>query len=152
MKYKVVCLGRDYEGRFTDFSEAKNSFIENLPDNEYVLFVDSDEEAPQILLRYLDRLKPLYPYYWVRKVELHNNRYIPQFNPHFDSRLISNRVRFFGRVNERAKPKNPHGVIDIPIVHNHIGPQKWTGHSYQYLPYYRYWMGIKKMVEVVRFR
>lgn len=152
MKFEVIYLGRDYEGKITDFSEARNSFLETLDDDEYVLFVDDDEEAPQLLLRYISKLKPQYPYYWVRKVELHNNRYIPQFNPHFDSRLISNKVRFFGRVNERIRPKNPHGIIDIPIIHNHTGPATWTGHWYQYLPYYQYWMAVKKMVEIIRFR
>ncbi|HEV2120279.1 MAG TPA: hypothetical protein VGS11_09285 [Candidatus Bathyarchaeia archaeon] len=37
MKFSVVDLGRDYSGHISDFAEARNSFIKDLPDNEYSL-------------------------------------------------------------------------------------------------------------------
>jgi hypothetical protein len=145
LKFTVVDLGRDYPGHISDFAEARNSFIKDLPDGEYVLFVDSDEEAPEMLLDYIGRLKPQFPYYWIRRVELVNNRYVPVFNPNFNGKLCSNGIRFVGRVHEMITPREPHGVIDIPIIHNHSGPASYSGGAQSMLK-----LGLLKVREVVR--
>jgi len=153
MEYRIVNLGTDYLGTgflggIEDFAEARNSFLHD----GWVLFIDHDEEAPQQLLRVLDQLDPKEPYYWVRRVNLLNGRYVPGWNPDFKPALVSNRVRFFGKVHERVKPKNPHGLIDIPIIHNHNGPQAYRNYWYQDLPFYRLWLAGKKVAEVARGR
>ena len=148
MEYRIVNLGTDYPGGIEDFAEARNSFLHD----GWVLFIDHDEEAPQQLLRVLDQLDPKEPYYWVRRVNLLNGRYVPGWNPDFKPALVSSRVRFFGRVHERVKPKNPHGLIDIPIIHNHNGPQAYRNYWYQDLPFYRLWLASKKVMEVARGR
>ncbi|HZY47658.1 MAG TPA: hypothetical protein VFE96_07675 [Candidatus Bathyarchaeia archaeon] len=94
--------------------------------DENILFVDSDEEAPKMLLDYVGRLRPQFPYYWVRRVGLVNNKYVPISNPNFNGKLCSNRVRFIGRVNEIIVPREPHGVINIPIIHRHAGPAPYS--------------------------
>jgi len=33
------------------------------------------------LLDYIGRLKPQFPYYWVRRIELVNNKYVPESPP-----------------------------------------------------------------------
>ena len=145
MKFRVIDLGRDYPGHITDFADARNSFVKDLLDDEYLLFVDSDEEAPKMLLDYIGRLKPQFPYYWVRRIELVNNKYVPVFNPNYNGRLCSNRVRFIGRVHEMIIPREPHGVIDIPIIHNHTGQASYTGGAQSGLK-----LGLLKVREVVR--
>ena len=145
MKFRVIDLGRDYPGHITDFADARNSFVKDLPDDEYLLFVDSDEEAPKMLLDYIGRLKPQFPYYWVRRIELVNNKYVPVFNPNYNGKLCSNRVRFIGRVHEMIIPREPHGVIDIPIIHNHTDPASYTGGAQSGLK-----LGLLKVREVVR--
>lgn len=145
MKFTVVDLRRDYPGHISDFADARNTFLKNLPDQEYVLFVDSDEEAPKMLLDYLEGLKPQFPYYWVRRVELVNNRYVPVFNPNFNGKLCSNKVRFVGRIHEIIVPREPHGVIDIPIIHNHTGQASYSGGAQSRLK-----LGLLKVREVVR--
>lgn len=141
----MVDLRRDYPGHISDFADARNTFLKNLPDQEYVLFVDSDEEAPKMLLDYLEGLKPQFPYYWVRRVELVNNRYVPVFNPNFNGKLCSNKVRFVGRIHEIIVPREPHGVIDIPIIHNHTGQASYSGGAQSRLK-----LGLLKVREVVR--
>jgi hypothetical protein len=81
LKFTIVDLGRDYPGNISDFAEARNSFVKNLLYEEYESFVDSDEEAPKMLLDYIGRLKPQFPYYWVRRIELANNKYVPSSQP-----------------------------------------------------------------------
>src|SRR5216684_7536365 len=116
VQYARIKLGRDYEGKIEDFSEARNKFLR---EHEWVLFIDDDEEASEMLLKYLTQLEPNYPYYWIRRINLHNGRYREAWNPDFAPRLISNRVRFVGRVHEKVVPKDPHGIIDFPLIHNH---------------------------------
>jgi hypothetical protein len=145
LKFTIVDLGRDYSGQISDFADARNSFIKDLPDGEYVLFVDSDEEAPKMLLDYIGRLKPQFPYYWIRRVELVNNRYVPVFNPNYNGKLCSSKVRFVGRVHEMIIPREPHGVIDIPIIHNHTGPASYSGGAQTKVK-----LGLLKVREVVR--
>jgi len=145
LKFRVIDLGRDYPGHITDFADARNSFVKDLLDDEYLLFVDSDEEAPKMLLDYIGKLKPQFPYYWVRRIELVNNKYVPVFNPNYNGRLCSNRVRFIGRVHEMIIPREPHGVIDIPIIHNHTGPASYRGGAQSGLK-----LGLLKVREVVR--
>ena len=145
LKFRVIDLGRDYPGHITDFADARNSFVKDLPDDEYLLFVDSDEEAPKMLLDYIGKLKPQFPYYLVRRIGLGNNKYVPVFNPNYNGRLCSNRVRFIGRVHEMIIPREPHGVIDIPIIHNHTGPASYGGGAQSGLK-----LGLLKVREVVR--
>lgn len=150
MDYHIIDLGQDYPGKIDDFARARNSFL----GNGWVLFLDSDEEAPQKLLSYLDGLDPKdTPYYWIRRVNLYRGRYMPAWNPDFKAALVSNRVRFRGRVHERVNPKSPHGLIDIPIIHNHNGVDgNYRNKWYQDLPFYRVWLASKKVVEVARGR
>jgi hypothetical protein len=145
LKFTVVDLGRDYPGRISDFADARNSFIKDLPNGEYVLFVDSDEEAPKMLLDYIGSLTPQFPYYWVRRIELVNNKYVPVFNPNYNGKLCSNKIRFIGRVHEMITPREPHGVIDIPIIHNHSGPASYSGSAQSMIK-----LGLLKVREVVR--
>ena len=149
VQYTIINLGRDYEGKIEDFSEARNKF---LAEHEWVLFIDDDEEASHMLLNHLVSLEPRFPYYWVRRVNLLNGKYRALWNPNLEPRLVSNRVRFVGRVHERIVPKDPHGIIDFPIIHNHLGPSTYKNYWYQDHPVYRVWMGLKKALEVVRDR
>jgi hypothetical protein len=105
-----------------------------------------------MLLNYLSRLEPDYPYYWIRRINLHNGRYREAWNPDFAPRLVSNRVKFVGRVHEKIAPKDPHGIIDFPIIHNHLGTTTYKNYWYQDHPLYRVWLGFKKALEVVRDR
>ena len=98
-----------------------------------------------MLLDYIGRLKPQFPYYWVRRIELVNNKYVPIFNPNYNGRLCSNRVRFIGRVHEMIIPREPHGLIDIPIIYNHTGPASYRGEAQSGLK-----LGLLKVREVVR--
>jgi len=149
LEYKVVKIGRDYEGKIDDFAKARNSFLSQ---HDWVLFVDDDEEACDMLVNYLDRLTPSFPYYWIRRINLHNGRYREAWNPDFAPRLVSNRVKFTGRVHEKVVPKEPHGIIDFPIIHNHIGSFNYRNYWYQDLPGYRVWLAVKKAMEVIRDR
>lgn len=142
-------LGKDYEGKIDDFAKARNSFLLFY---DWVLFVDDDEEASDMLLSYIDRLTPSFPYYWIRRINLNNGRYREGWNPDFAPRLVSSKVRFEGRVHEKVTPKDPHGIIDFPIIHNHIGRSSYRNYWYQDLPPYRVWIGVKKAIEVVRDR
>ena len=128
MKYKIVSLGRDYPGKITDFAEARNSFIRELKDDEWILFLDDDAEAPQMLL---DRLKSFQPpknarYYSIRTINLTNGMYAPEQNPFFWRVLVSNKVHYFGRLHESIKGQ-PSGLIDIPIIHNQSYQEKKYG-------------------------
>jgi hypothetical protein len=149
MKYQIVSLGRDFKGKITSFAEARNSFFSQY---EWVLFIDDDEEASDMLLNYIDRLKPQYPYYWIRRLNLQDGRYRAHWNPEYSSRLVSNKVRFVGKLHERVQPKDPHGIIDFPIIHNHTGSFGYPNRWYQDLPTYRIWLGLRKMMEVIRDR
>jgi len=117
-----------------------------------VLFIDNDEEASEMLLSYLSQLEPKYPYYWIRRINLHNGRYREAWNPDFAPRLVSNRVEFFGRVHERIRPKDPHGIIDFPIIHNHLGASTYKNYWYQDHPLYIVWTAVKKSLQVIKDR
>ncbi len=149
MKYKLVNLGKDYPGRIEDFAAARNYFLEK---HEWVLFIDDDEEACDMLLNHLANLEPKYPYYWIRRMNLYKGKYRALWNPDFQSRLVSNKVKFIGRVHEKVVPRDPHGIIDFPIIHNHVGTFAYRNYWYQDLPIYRIWLGAKKAIEVIRDR
>jgi len=148
-QYKIISLGKDYPGKIDNFSVARNHFLEKY---EWVLFLDDDEEASDMLLDHLDQMQPRFPYYWIRRVNLFNGRYRAVWNPELATRLVSNKVRYVGRVHERVVPKDPHGVIDYPIIHNHAGPSTYKNYWYQDHPVYRVWIGVRKVLEVVRDR
>lgn len=149
MKYRIVRLGRDYSGKIENFAEARNSFLS--PDH-YVLFLDDDEEASDMLLEHITKVEARYPYYWIRRINLWNGRYRAIWNPEYAPRLVSYKVRFVGRVHETIVPKKPHGMIDFPIIHNHIGPSHYRNYWYQNHAFYRLWLGTKKVMEVLRDR
>jgi hypothetical protein len=144
-----VNLKTDLKGNIDDFAAARNYFLSKY---QWVLFVDNDEEACDMLLNYLDELVPRFPYYWVRRFNLWNGRYRGLWNPDFAPRLVSNKVKFAGRVHEHVVPKEPHGIIDFPIIHNHQGPSTYKNYWYQDHPMYLMWMGVKKAIEVARGR
>jgi hypothetical protein len=149
IKYEIISLRRDYPGKIDDFSLARNHFLSKY---EWVLFIDDDEEASDMLLNHIDGLLPQFPYYWIRRINLHNGRYRGAWNPDLVPRLVSSRVRFVGRVHEKVMPKDPHGIIDFPILHNHKGSFGYENYWYQDNPLYRVWLGVKKSIEVVRDR
>lgn len=145
MIYQVVDLGRDFKGRISDFAEARNSFLRMLPDNHYVLYKDSDVEAPQMLLDYISLLDPKFPWYDVRQVNLIDDRYQPLQNPFYTGVLVSNTCRWKGKVHEKVYPRDPHGRIDIPLIHNHKGPTLYNGGSPP-----RVLLAAKKLWEITR--
>jgi hypothetical protein len=102
-----------------------------------------------MLSNYLSQLEPRFPYYWIRRFNLYNGRYRAGWNPDFAPRLVSSRVRVVGRVHEKVSPKDPHGTIDFPIIHNHVGAITYKNFWYQELPVYRLGLGIKKAIEVL---
>ena len=158
MKYQTIRLGRDYPGKIENFAEARNSFLERKsvedPLLKWVLFLDDDEEVTQGFLNYLTMLPPpSVHYFWVRRVNLYRGRYMPAWNPDYKAALVSNRTRFIGRVHERIPRSEPHGVIDLPIIHNHNGQDgRYRNYWYQDLPLYRLWLATKKIIEVGRGR
>jgi hypothetical protein len=123
VNFSIIDIGKEMGSKkIEDFSKVRNSFIETLNDEEYILFVDSDEEAPKLLRELCGRI--IYtgiPYFRVRRVNLVDWRWYALGNPDYNDRLVSNKVRFHGRVHESVRPRRPFGVIDTPIIHNHIG-------------------------------
>src|SRR6266849_5479882 len=103
LNYKIISLGRDYPGKITDFAEARNSFLEKLPDDQWILFIDDDAEASKMLLSFLDHFKPPRNacYYSIRTINLVNNQYQPLFNPFFWRVLVSNKARYTGKIHEK---------------------------------------------------
>ena len=154
MIFHTVSLGRDYPGKITDFAEARNSFLENLPDNEWVLFLDDDCEAPRMLLDRLSRFQPPKDarYYSIRTVNLTNGSYNPAHNPFFWRCLVSNKARFYGRLHERVKG-SPTGLIDIPVIHNHIAGTTYQGTPFwqrnKTMPLWNLWLSGKKVKDVL---
>lgn len=145
MIYHVVDLGKDYPGKILNFAEARNSFLRILPDNEYILYKDSDVDAPSMLLDYLDRLAPLYPWYDIRQVNLINDVYQPLQNPFYTGVLVGKKCWWEGKVHEKVYPRDPHGRIDIPLIHNHHGPYRYNGAPSKPL------LVLKKLWEIVKF-
>lgn len=149
MNYHTVNLGTDYPGKITDFAMARNSFLEQLPDNQYILWKSDDEEHSKTLLSYLDRLVPGKPYYAIRRINLVNGRYLEAANPDYSPHLVSNRVRYKGRIHEKVVPRKPYGRIDLPIIHNHSDQWNYTSGWKQTGAY---WLvaAVKKAFEVMR--
>ena len=148
MKYKIVDLGWDYAGKIDDFAKARNFFLLDLPDDEYVLYLDSDVEASDLLLEHVRQLRPEYPWYDIRQINYLNGHYQQLGNPFFTGVLASNRVRWRSKngVKEKLYPRNPHGRIDLPLIHNHVGP---TTHWEVNPP--RPILAAKKIYEIVRY-
>src|SRR5438093_560672 len=88
-----------------------------------------------MLLDYLSQIDPKYPYYWIRRINLANGRYRALWNPEYAPRLVSNRVKFVGDVHEKVIPKDPHGIIDFPIIYNHRGTLAYRNRWYQDIPF-----------------
>ncbi len=150
MKFKIVDLGRDWKGPqpIPNLSKARNTFLTDLEDDEYVLFIDSDEEAPKTLLNYISRLKPQYPYYAIRRIELRENRIVPRFNPFFKGCLLSNKVRYAGHPHELVYPRRPVGWIDIPIIHNHVGGSSYVNPDWYTTRLFRYLQVLLKLRDI----
>jgi hypothetical protein len=134
VKFSVIDIGKEMGSkRIDDFSKVRNNFLETLNDEEYILFLDSDEEAPKLLLELCKRV--VYtgiPYFRVRRVNLHDWKWYAGGNPDYNDRLVSNKVRFHGKVHESVRPRRPFGVIDTPIIHNHLGPKRFTSPPYYF--------------------
>ena len=79
-----------------------------------------------MLLRHIRGMLGIFPWYDIRQINLVNGRYQQVGNPFFTGVLASNRVRWrsINGVKERLYPREPHGRIDIPLIHNHEGPTK----------------------------
>ena len=147
VKFEVIDVGKEMgRKKIEDFSVVRNSFLEALNDEEYILFVDSDEEAPKVLLELCGKLSFTgVPYFRVRRVNLHDWRWYALGNPDYCDRLVSNKVRYFGKIHESVRPRHPFGVIDAPIIHNHLGPSRYN------LPAY-YFHGVRLDLVPVAFR
>ena len=147
VKFSVIDIGKELgPKKIDDFSNVRNSFLETLKDEEYILFVDSDEEAPNLLLDMCRKI--VYtgiPYFRVRRVNLHDWKWYSLGNPDYNDRLVSNMVRFHGKVHETVRPRRPFGIIDVPIIHNHVGPRRFT------LPPY-YFHGVRLDIVPFAFR
>src|SRR2546430_7510182 len=78
-----------------------------------------------MLLQYIERLPPQQPYYAIRRINLYDGKYKEAANPDYSPHLVSNRVRYSGAVHEQVQPRKPHGRIDFPIIHNHVGMWKY---------------------------
>ncbi len=128
VRFSVIDIGREMGSKkIDDFSMVRNSFIEALNDEEYILFIDSDEEAPKLLLELCERIPYTgIPYFRVRRVNLLDWKWYAGGNPGHMDRLISNKVRFQGKVHETVRPRRPFAVIDTPIIHNHVGPWRYS--------------------------
>ncbi len=151
MRFQIVDLERDWWGKIEDFSIVRNRFLDTLNDEDYILWKSRDEELSETLLEYIRGLEPEYPYYWIRRFNLEDGCYAEWANPEYSPHLVSKRVRYHGRVHEHVKPKNPHGVIDIPIVHNHTGPRPYDG-GWKATSAYRPILAFKKSLDVMRGR
>jgi hypothetical protein len=122
--FEVVNLGKDYNLIIDDFSKARNSFLENLPDGKYILFIDDDEEAPQMLLDLCRKALPEFPFFRINRITIDDGKLWRI--PDYVDRLVSNKVRFSGKVHEGISGKC--GRIDIPIIHVRNG-SRWY-HEY----------------------
>lgn len=119
MKFRIVDLAKDYPFQpITDFAKARNYFVENLPDGEYVLFTSDHEDLPKSLLDHIASLKPEFPYYNIRLICLMNGKRIPGQDNRYVANLVSNRMRFVRPIHEIPTPVGQGGVIEIPMIHN----------------------------------
>ena len=151
MKYHIVNLRERFPDLvIRDFAATRNMVLRETPDGEYVLWKSEDEELPFMLLDTIHKLPGIYPYYWIRRVNLHNGRYIPGWNPEYSAHLVSNRVKYEGRLHEKVTPKNPHGTIDIPIIHNHIGGTSYDS-GWKAKPAYRIVLAAKKGFQAMKY-
>lgn len=127
MNYIIRDLRRDYPYQpITDFAKARNWFVNQLKDGEYVLFVSDHEEVPKVFLDYLSKLEPKYPYYNVRVMEFVNGKLVPGSDPGYRTNLISNRARFVGAIHEHAVPKFAGGTVDYPMLHSSDGSHSYS--------------------------
>ena len=148
MNYRIVNL-RDLPYKILSFAEERNKVLDSLEDQEYVLWKSEDEELTSMLLQYIERLPPQQPYYAIRRINLYDGKYKEAANPDYSPHLVSNRVRYSGAVHEQVQPRNPHGRIDFPIIHNHVGMWKYRSGWKQtraYLPF----LALKRGYQVAR--
>ena len=151
MDFKIVNLGKDYDGKIHDFGKIRNMFIEQLEENEWILWKSDDEEIPLGLIKIIETLNPTFPYYAIRRINLINGKYSSWGNPELYPGLVSNKVRYVGRLHEHINPRKPYGVIDYPIIHSVNGPRKYSS-GWKETKLYRPVMAIKKSIEIMRGR
>lgn len=151
MKYRVIDLARDYPSRITDWAKARNSFLDQLGPQDWILWKAEDEELTFSLTQYLSQLKPEYPYYAIRRINLIHGKYQEWANPDLSPQLVSNRVRYVGRVHEHPVPRKPYGVIDYPIIHNQNGIRPYDS-GWKATTAYRPFHAFKKGLDVIRGR
>src|SRR5690242_11339018 len=134
VRFNLIDIGKEMGAqKIEDFSKVRNRFIESLDDEEYILFLDSDEEAPRFLLDLCKKI--VYagvPYYRVRRVNLNEWKWSALANPDFCDRFVSNKVRYHGKVHESVRPRYPYGKIEVPIIHNHVGAIRYTAPAYYF--------------------
>jgi len=151
LDYRIIDLAQDYPGRITDWAEARNSFLDQLGPGEWILWKAEDEEHSSSLIQYLAGLNPRYPYYAIRRINLVHGKFQEWANPDFQPFLVSNRVRYVGRVHEHVVPRKPYGIIDYPIIHCQNGPRPYDS-GWKATMAYRPVHAVKKAVEVLRGR
>lgn len=131
MKFTIHSLQEYPNQPIKDFAEARNWFLKDLPDDEYVLFTSDHEDTPMMLLEYIGKLAPIHPYYYIRLIRLVNYKLEPLRDPTYQPNLCSNRMRFVGGHADIPTPRFAGGYIDVPMIHN-FDPGR--GHSYRISP------------------
>jgi hypothetical protein len=149
LKYRIVNL-HDLPIRITNFAETRNNILEQLPDDEYVLWKSEDEELSQMLIRHLDSLVPKFPYYAVRRINFLDGHYWEAGNPDYSPHVVSNRVRYKGAIHETIVPRKPYGKIDYPIIHDHPLSWKYRGGWKFEGAYLRPVLAVKKAFQVIK--
>jgi len=151
LKYRIVDLAWDYPGRITDWSKARNHFLDELGPGEWILWKAQDEELTLGLIKHLAGLNPTYPYYAIRRINLVHGRFQEWANPDFSPQLVSNRVRYVGRVHEHLVPRKPYGIIDYPIIHDQNGGRPYNS-GWKATMAYRPVHAFKKALDVMKGR
>ena len=153
MKYRVINLEYDYRGVIFDFSLARNSFLETLPDDEYILWYSKDEEITIHLLQYLKNFLGTLPYYAIRRINLSiEGEYLEWANPEYSPHLVSNKVRYVGKIHEHLEPRKPYGIIGYPIIHYTGYGSKSYNAGWKTTPLYRPVLALKKSLEIMKGR
>jgi hypothetical protein len=146
LNYRIVDIG-ELPVKITNFADTRNSILDTLENGEYVLWKSADEELSQMLTDHIERLKPEFPYYAIRRINLIDGHYSEQGNPEYSPHLVSNQVRYKGAIHEQVKPRKPYGRIDYPIIHNHPWGWKYTS-GWKQTNAYRPILALKKGLQV----
>ena len=150
LKYETYNLGHDWPGKIHDFSKVRNLFLEH-SDTGWIFWQSDDEEPSRLLLKYIEGLNPTYPYYGIRRINLRNGRYIQAENPDFSPHLVSDKVRYVGKLHEHVEPRRPCGYIDYPIIHNQANGDSYNS-GWKATFAYRPVLAFKRSLDIMKGR